>query len=423
MKSPSFSLRKLLYNKRFTIPFSILMAFIMWLVIMINQKPTMNRTFTDISVNVNLENTFASENKMSIIGDISQQRFTVVVRGPNYIVSSMTSSDLQLYASAAAVDEPGEYSLDVAVTSDTANAEYEVLSISPPTVNISFDYIETKEFTITALAEGVTASEGLIAENGVVSGTESDTVTIKGPRTLVNKIESVVATADVNKTLSASETFDANILLYDEEGDAIDQTNLTLSTSKVKVTVPISKKKTVPVNVAFSNLPSGFTKATLKAKIDHPTVTIIGTPETIDKTKNVTLSPIDITTVSKSSTSFDVSPKLPDGVRLLDSIESFTVSFDLKDYAEKTVTVKRFKASGLKGGLKSEDIAEIVNVKLCGPKSVISSLDDKAIFADIDLTDKKAGEHTVDAVVGFENVKSVWQIGTYKTTVTVAKSK
>ena len=39
----SLSLRKLLYNKRFTIPFSLIAAFIFWLIIMINQNPDADR--------------------------------------------------------------------------------------------------------------------------------------------------------------------------------------------------------------------------------------------------------------------------------------------------------------------------------------------------------------------------------------------
>ena len=205
----NFSFRRLLYNKRFTIPFSIFLAFSFWIVLTINQKPTMERTFTDMTVNVNLENTYAAENQMSIIGDISQQKYTVTVRGPSYVIGGMTSSDLSLYASAASVDAPGDYSLEVAAANN--NTEYEILSISPPTLDVNFDYIETEEFTITALAQGATAFEGLITEGGIVSGTESDTVTIKGPRAIINKIETVAALAQVNKTLSASETFDADI--------------------------------------------------------------------------------------------------------------------------------------------------------------------------------------------------------------------
>ena len=69
MKFPfNFSLSKLLDNKRFAIALSIVLAFVLWLSLIVNQKPTMERTISDITVNVNLENTFAAENNMSIIG-------------------------------------------------------------------------------------------------------------------------------------------------------------------------------------------------------------------------------------------------------------------------------------------------------------------------------------------------------------------
>ena len=325
----SFSLRKLLNNKRFTIPFSILLAFIIWLVIVTKENPIIDRSFADMTVNVNLDNTIASENGISMIGDISSQKFTVIARGPTYLVNSLKSENFNVYASAASVDAPGEYDLDVVALPVDANKGYEVLKVVPSTVKVSFDYIDTKEFTVKALAEGVTASEGLIAENSVVSGAESDTITIQGPRTILNKIDSVVAFTNVNKTLSASQTFDATIKLYDKDSKELPLDNLTLSATKVKVTVPISKKKTVSVKVAFSNLPEGFDTSTLSYTINTKSVTVIGTPETVDKIKNITLSPIDISKVDRQNNSFDVSATLPDGVRLLDNIEHFTVKFNL----------------------------------------------------------------------------------------------
>ncbi len=413
----NFSFRKLLYQKKFTLPFSILLAFAIWIVLTVNQKPTMERTFTDMTVNINLENTYAADNELNIIGDISQQKFTVTVRGPGYIVGGMTASDLNLYASAASVDAPGKYNLDV--SSMHNNSDFEILSISPLTLDVTFDYIESKEFTINALAQGATAAEGLITEGGVVSGAESDTVTIKGPRTVLNKIETVAALAKVNKTLSASETFDAEIILYDADGNVIEQNDLSLSTKNVKVMVPISKKKVVPIKVAFSNLPEGFDKSSIKTKVDYSSVTIIGTPETVDKTKAIDLSPINITNVASGTTSFDVSAKLPEGVRILDSIDHFTVEVNLKGYAEKKITVSTIKYTGLSKGLKTQGGTAIKNVRICGPESVINNIDPKKVFAKIDLTDKKAGEHTVSATIHFDGYKNIWSIGDYKTTVRV----
>ena len=149
-----FSLKKLFYNKQFAITFSVLMAFLLWLTIVINQKPIVKRTFTNIPVNINLENTFVSENNMNIIGDISKQRFTVTLSGPTAVISSLKDSDISIFASAGEVDAPGEYDLKVAATSAVNAAEYDVISISPATVKINFDYIDTKEYQIVASAEG-----------------------------------------------------------------------------------------------------------------------------------------------------------------------------------------------------------------------------------------------------------------------------
>lgn len=379
----------------------------------------MTRTFSDMTVTINMENTFAAENQMNIINDISEQRFTVVVRGPNSVVSVLSPSDINLYASAAAVDAPGEYKLVVAAANSTANSNYEILSITPSTISVSFDYMETREFTIMPLAEGATAVEGLIAESAVVSGTESNTITIKGPRSVVNNIEKVEAKAVVNQALKSSSTFDADIVLYNEKGDTIDPKNLTLSTNKVKVTVPISKKKTVPVNVDFSNVPPGFDKSSIKAAIDQPNVTIIGTPDMIDKTSQITLTPIDLTTITPQSKSFDVAPKLPEGVRLLDAIDHFVVTLDLSGYIEKTITVSTIKYTGLGPGLDTSGTESIKNVRICGPKNVINKFQQSKAYAEMSLSDKKAGEHTVNATIGFQGYNNIWAIGTYKSTVTI----
>lgn len=413
----SFHLRKLLGNKRFTVPFSLGLAFVLWLVITINQNPIIERSFSDMTINVNLENTFASDKGMSIVDDISTQKFTVVVRGASYAVSSITSGDINVYASAASVDAPGEYDLDVMASKTNQLANYEILSVTPSTMKVSFDYIDTKDFTIKPKTEGATAKDGLIAENGIVSGTENDTVTISGPRTVMNKISSVVALAKVNKTLDVSETFDADIVLYDEQGNQISDEHLTLSINKVKVTVPISKTKTVPVLVDFTNLPNGFDKNSISYSLNYSSVTVIGKPETVDKTESVILSPIDLTAVSPTANSFDVSAKLPEGVRLVDNIEYFNVKLNIDNYSQKVITVSDITCNGLGSGLKIQNIAEIKNVRICGPKSVIKNIG--SAYAEIDLSGKTAGQHSVEVNISFKENNNIWAIGTYTTTVSI----
>lgn len=417
-KLKSFSFRKLLYNRKFTIPFSIFLSLVLWMIITIEQKPIIQRSFSDMTVTINMENTFAAENDMSIIGDISQQRFTVLVMGQNHIVTALTAKEINLYASAASVDSPGEYNLTVSATEATAAADYDIISISPKTVKVSFDYIETREFTVEALAEGATASDGLIAEAAVVSGMEGNTITITGPRTVINSIETVKAITQVNKTLSQSETFDSTVVLLDSKNKEVSQENLQLSTNQIKITVPISKKKVVPVKVDFSNVPKGFDKSSINATVNHTEVTIIGTPETVDKIKEVLLSPIDITTLANKAQTFEVSVKLPEGVRMLDAIESFEVGINLSSYREKVISVYKTSYKGLADGL-SATAESIKNVKICGPANVIRNLNENVAYAEIDLTDKKAGAHAMNVVISFEGIDNVWAVGNYETSVTI----
>ena len=126
MLNPS-TLKGFLYNKKVIVSLSIFLAFVLWLVIVTQENPMRERTFTNLTLNVNMENTFVSENGMNIVGDISSQKFSVVVRGPSYVVSSLRPEDLTVYVSAASVDEPGQYKLDVVATRSSTN--YEVLSV------------------------------------------------------------------------------------------------------------------------------------------------------------------------------------------------------------------------------------------------------------------------------------------------------
>ncbi len=414
-----FSIKKLFFQKRFAVVFSVIVAFLIWIVITVQQKPVIQRTFTDLSVSINLENTFVAENDMNIIGDISAQKFTVVVTGPTSVVSSLTAEQIGIYASAGEVDSPGTYSLKVSPTSSTVAAEYDITSISPPTIDVSFDYVDTEEFTITPLAEGVTAASGLIAESGVVGGTESDTVTISGPRSVVSQIKTVSAVAKVNKTLNETETFDAELVLLDANGNSLSKDHITMSTTNVKVTVPISKKKTVPVLVSYTNAPSGFDESSLSVSYNYANVVIIGTPDTVDKISQVVLSPIDLSTLSMGKKSFDLSLKLPEGVRLLDSIEYITATVNASNYTEKTLDINSVKYTGLSSGLSTGSLSAIKNVKICGPDSVLKSITSNDISAEVELIDKKAGQHTVAVKFKLGKYKNVWVVGQYTTTVTI----
>ncbi len=431
-----YRLGTLLYNKKFTVILSVVLAFALWLGIAMTENPVRQQTFTDLSAAVTLEGTAAAELGLGIISDVGAQKFSVTISGPNYIVSSLKAEDFSLSASTIDINSAGTFNLKVTATSNSNKSGYTVTSISPATIDVVCDFIDTKEFTIAPKLIGVSAAEGLVAETPVISDSQQTTVTVRGPRSTIEKIATVGTLAEVNETLSTSQTFNSDVVLYDSndkilyrytaDGTVYDAnenivTNsyLTLSFTNVKVTQPISKKKTVSCKAVFNNLPAGLTADDVSYTLSQSKVTVIGTPEIIDKIENISLSAIDFREISTTSNSFEVSATLPDGVKFLESIEFFTVDINTSNYAEITLDIKNIRCLGLDSDLKAKTDKQIKNVKICGPADVIKNIKASDLFAVVDLTDKSAGDYTVEVVIKSDVYDTVWQIGTYSTSITL----
>ena len=434
----SLRLGNLIYNKRFTVVLSVVLAFSLWLGITMTKNPVRTQTFTDVTAAISIEGTAAAEMGLGIVSDVASQKFNVTVSGPNYVVSALKQEDFIISASVVDINAAGTYTLDIIGTSNSNNTGYTFTSISPSTIDVTVDYIDTKEFTLVPKLIGVSAAEGLVAETPFVYDSQQNTITVRGPRTTMDKIASVGTIADVNKKLDTTQSYNSDIVLYDSndkvlyrftgEGlvyDANDNliTNsfLTLSFSSVKVVQPISKMATLPCKAVFNNLPEGITADDISYKINHNKVAVIGTPEVVDKIDSITLSAIDFRKVSTASSEFEVSPSLPDGVKLLDSIEFFKVNIDVQDYAEVVFDIKNIRCTGLEEGLNAKTDTRIRNVKICGPKSVIEKLKASDFYAVVDLTDKSVGDHTVEVVIKSDLYKNVWQVGNYSTSITLNK--
>ncbi len=426
-----FRLSTLLFNRKFTIALSVVLAFSLWLGISMTENPIRERTFNNLSATITLENTAASDGLgLGIASDVSSQKFSVTVSGPNYIVSSLRADDFSLVADTTNVNSPGLQTVKIVPSSNKSGF---TINVAPATVNIVVDNFVSKEFVISPKLIGVSTDDGLIADTPIVTDSQYSSITIKGPSTTLEKIASVGSIAEVNNKLESSQTFDSYIVLYGEnnevlyrytdEGIVQDANNnivtnsfLTLPFTSVKVTQPIVKTKTVDCIPMFINLPDGMTKKDVKYTLSQQKVTVIGAPESIDAISSIELAPIDFREVTTKTHSFERAATLPSGVRLTENIESFTVDINVSDCVETTVNVKNIRTVGVSKGLNAKP-DKSVRVTVCGPKNVIKKIDADDFYVVVDLTDKTEGTHNVEAVLKSDVYNDVWQIGTYTISV------
>ena len=408
----NFSFRKLLFNKKFAILLSVVAAFLFWLIIVIDQNPEREQTFNNLQIDISTEGTVWGDQGLEVVNEINQKA-SVTVFGPNYIVSSLKSDDIKISADLSAVNGAGDYTINLTAVRNSDKTGYSFINISPSTITVQFDYFDQKEFTITPKVEGYQRVEGFVYDDAVVANDNEQTVSVKGPRSVVSKISSVIAYAFTNKEFDTTTTFDGSLKFIDTDGGEIDTRKLDISLESVKVSVPVSKTKTLKFVPSYINIPNSAVVQTLNTcySADINTFTIAGAPELIDSINNIEFTPIDVSKITSKNTKnvFEVKPTLPNGVRITDGFETVSVSYNMSSFGVKKIQITRFDDENtLESGLIA-DYSNEIYVEVCGKKSVLNTLSDKDYFLSVDLSNATKGESLVKATV--KNIKdsAVWQ--------------
>lgn len=415
----NLKLRNLIYNNKMILVFSFVTAFVLWLVITITQNPTIEKNISGVAINLSTQNTVVSELGLDIVNDDFVKEATVKVSGPSYIISSLVPGDLQVTASLSKVNSAGTYNLELVAAKSNNKIGYTVLSVEPSVITVTFDTVETKEFDVVAIANGASATPGLIAEDAVVTESDSARIEITGPSREISRIAKVQAVAQVNKVLSQTESFVAKLLLLDENDNKLDDSVFNLEFKEISISVPVYKKKEVPIRPVFTNLPEYFVKNGVPCTLNVKTVTVLGAEEAIKSVEYVQLAPIDFSSVNSNKTKFDVALQLSTALKTVENYEHVTVEIDLTGYREKSFTVTHFEPVGVAEGLKVDLPSSIKQVKICGPSEVVYGLSGSQLFAKLDVTGKAAGEYTVSATIHAKNTDKIWAVGSYTVVVTI----
>lgn len=325
-KIKNFSLSKLFSNRRFTVIFSLVAAFVVWLVITVEQTETRTATFANITINIGIEDSFAGNMGLEVVSDDYVKTANVTVDGPNYIVSALKPTDILINADLSSVTAPGEYNIPLVAKAAGGSTGFTFVEVSPQNIKLVFDYVDTKEFDVVSRADFVTAAKGLYKDVPMLNYIgDSKKITISGPRSHMNLIDRVEVIVDEKAEISASQTYDATIVIYDKDGNTLDNSYFTLPEEALKVTVPIYKEKTVTVVPIFTGEPSAGAGLSLVSNISPAKVTVQGAPEVIDALESVELAAIDFSTI-KAGKSYEVALNLPGGIKEVDSISKVTVT-------------------------------------------------------------------------------------------------
>lgn len=426
MKLKKLSLRKLFSNTKFLVAFSILVAFIFWIVVALEYAPVIENEIKDIPVKIDMNNSVPDKLGLQIFGQ-SDYTINVTVRGNRYIVGGdlLTADDFEATAQTAYVDSAGKHSLVVKVTAKDANADYEIISKSTDYIEVYFDKYAEKEVEVTpriiSELDDYTADDYMFDKADIIY--ETKTVKVSGAQTEVNSITAAYADIPIEKKLTQSETIDASVVL--SNGSNLDSKYVKIngeSSLTVPVTLPVYKMQTSAVSVSFKNTPSDYINSPLLYSISPSRVRVAVLQNGSDTTNSLEIGTIDFANITPSNGSFTFLASNVKTAKFLDGTTSFSVEVNTDGLSTKKLepninSIMITGGSGVSAG--NVDLSSIGSVTVVGTQTALASVNANMLEVNINLTNIKLeeGENTVPVTVTLKNSKNCWVSGSYSAVI------
>lgn len=405
---------------------SVAVAVVLWLIVVNIDNPTGTNYYTinDVEL-INKEYVESSDTigKMCM-PEQNQDSIKIAITASKKIRDKIKVTDIS-----AVADLQQAVSLDtnpvmvpITVTCSVPGVSSNDIKVTPQNLSVNLDEKETQEFVVN-VSRGDT-KPGKDYEVGSLTA-NPEKVRITGPKTLVNKIDKVNATIELDGN-TQDFTQDVNLTIIDKNQEALSDSEMNSlrieNNAKVVVTARLWKiRQGVGISASYVGTPAdGYEVGSVKTVPD--TISVAGSIEGLEslaENNNVITIPAD--SIDISGESKDVEKKislnnlLPDNVKLTsDSSEDVWVTVNILPVGSKEfdIPTKNIEVKNKPDDLQVTFETAQIELRI---KSDTKNMDDldaqKDIKLSIDLDGKKEGNYEVPVKVvlpdGYETVEDV----------------
>lgn len=372
---------------------SALCAIVLWTIIVNIYDPTMGVTIS--TVPVQLINTESLTDKGYTYEITDGSKISVYVSGPKSVITDIKAADIVATADLSRITAFADYAdIDVKVVKDGKTLTN--VEVTPKTTAVKLDIENrvTQQFDVGMEVNG-TEAEGYVVTKQSVS---PSTIKITGSSTTIAKIAQVKAICDISNAQDNIQSV-VPIVLYDTDGNVIDDPQLELSKSEVEYTASVKKSKTVPLKYSVSGEPAdGYSVHKVQSSADQ--ITISGETKVLDQITQITIpsDQLKVTGLSSDKTfRLWMEDFVPSDVSVVsDSVVSITVKISDVHSREFTVKTSDITFSGLSSGLEAAITdQDTIHVILTGSDEALAAAQASDIKATVNLTGLKEGTYTL----------------------------
>lgn len=400
--------------------YAVIFAILFWFIISITLYPTITKTISNISISpINTEGTTAHDYNLSAV-HLSEKKISATIFGKRYDIGDISADDLEAVVDISNVVKPGEYNLDIKVVSKK-NKKMEVKDISPKSVKVTFDSVIEREFAVGIEAPEISAADGYLMEPITCS---PETIKVSGPKEEMDKITKVLVRTEEKKKLTESQSISSSdIFVYNGE-TILDKSHFTFNVDKIQLRIPVLMEKKLPFRLDIQNAPPNFDTKALKYSFSSSEISIAAPASSMATLGEIHLGYLNLSQVDLNS-KFDFNVNLPANYKNLSGVEKVTVDFNWDYYDSKIISLERSKIFVINASNKYNyniKTKKITNIKIIGPKSVISSINENNIIAELDLLDQDLSEssYVKNVRIYSPDSNNVWAYGQYTVALDVS---
>lgn len=394
---------------------SLLFAVIVWFLVTNINDPITSVRYTNIPVTIKNGNLITDKGQVYTVLDGSDTISSVVIYAPRAVIDSLSPSNIVATADVQNLSSFNTVKIDI--TTNKYSDKIDNYVPSSDMVKLNIERKASKSLVLSASTSG-TVSDGYVI--GDVT-TEQNMVRISGPESFVNNVAKAAVDVDVTGFTSNIGT-DADIVLYDYEGNALDiaQSGVTMNIRTVRVNIQILETKYVPIKYNIKGEPASGYALTGQIDSTPQEVLIAGRSSVISSISELTVNDdsLDVSGMTGNLTrSIDLSESLPTGVSFGDDDFNGTASVVvyIGPLVEETYEISTRKIS-IEGSVEGFDIYideneyNQVSLTLVGLRTNINAIKESDIAGIVKASDL-AGNNNVDELTpGIYNGYIEWNL-------------
>lgn len=415
-KKKQFSFSKIIYNDKYLLILSIILAVLVWIASSISVGANESRN-VKCSVPIELGDEVSAQLNMDYYSLQDNVDVTVLIDGPKYVVGQVTQDDLKISFDTSNVNRTGIQTVPIRVTNKSKSKDFEIKSIYPSSVECYFDVNATKTLSVDVEYDKDVVADGYVFGEPVLS---DDKIVVSGPKTYIDSIDRAYVEVDMTNMDSLTEPQNQKCKIK-FNGVGLDSSYLTVTNreeepkeiDEISVTLPVLKVTTLPITSNFEDKPSGIPNDAITVKYSTNSLKV-GVLESANLS-TVNIGTIDFNALTVGTQEFEFRPDNIDGITVLDDNSIVTAKVTVSsNYVQKRIKINTSKVT-VEGGTGTHTVKSLDSyiVTVVAPRGTYISSNDLVVKCNVS---EKAKDNTYPLEITVSNNKC-WVYGTYNAIV------